>query len=78
MLKTIKMKAFVSIIMGSTSDLPIMEEAIEFLKEVGKFVKNIGGIGIMWSNKWGKKAHECHDQYNGYCTNGSFIMKKPV
>jgi 5-(carboxyamino)imidazole ribonucleotide mutase len=35
MLKTIKMKAFVSIIMGSTSDLPIMEEAIEFLKEVG-------------------------------------------
>lgn len=28
------MKAFVSIIMGSTSDLPIMEEAIVFLKEM--------------------------------------------
>ena len=49
-----------------------------FFAEMGKFVKNIGSIGIMWSNKWGKKAHECHDQYNGYCTNGSFIMKKPV
>jgi len=29
------MKVFVSIIMGSTSDLPIMEEAIVFLKEMG-------------------------------------------
>jgi len=29
------MKAFVSIIMGSTSDLPVMEEAIVFLKEMG-------------------------------------------
>lgn len=28
------MKAFVSIIMGSTSDLPVMEEAIVFLKEM--------------------------------------------
>ena len=29
------MKAFVSIIMGSTSDMPIMEEAVKFLKEIG-------------------------------------------
>ncbi len=29
------MKAFVSIIMGSSSDLPIMEEAANFLKEMG-------------------------------------------
>ncbi len=31
----IKMKPFVSIIMGSTSDMPIMEEAVKFLKEIG-------------------------------------------
>ena len=28
------MKAFVSIIMGSTSDLPIMEEAVKFFQEM--------------------------------------------